>query len=357
MGSQLFPSFAIATATLQWPGAGSPYYLGDRNGLVGITITSPSDDAEIKLQVTIPDLAEPSVFEGVLKEGGKSYKVFPEMAYRYQTLLGIKQPLPAFATFALYVNGSLEGTKRKAFTVRSINDCPYVALADDDSNKAVRIPWMFAAYVNENHPWIDSLLREALNTAVVSNFVGYQGGPQGVYSQVFAIWNVFQRRGFRYSSITTPTGQESGRVSSQYVRFLEDSIRTSQANCVDGSVLFASVLRRIGIDVVLIMIPGHCFLGFYLDQRHSSFCALETTMMGNTALSQYSEDHTVAGAIAHLRGQATRNQASFQSFIGALAEGNAKYNSTLEALRRKAPGYDFIDIAACRRFGIRPINH
>jgi hypothetical protein len=109
----------------------------------------------------------------------------------------------------------------------------------------------------------------------------------------------FREEASGISSITTATG-ESPAVKSQYVRFPGDSIRTSQANCVDGSALFASVLRRIGIDPVLVVIPGHCFLAFYLDRDQRTAAWLETTMLGSATLSQYPAENRVSGKLAHL---------------------------------------------------------
>lgn len=61
----------------------------------------------------------------------------------------------------------------KTISMRSINECPlgYV----DDKMKFHDTGEFFAAYVNEEHPQIDKLLREALDTRLVNRFLGYQG--------------------------------------------------------------------------------------------------------------------------------------------------------------------------------------
>lgn len=47
---------------------------------------------------------------------------------------------------------------------------------------------------------IDQLLREALNTRIVNRFLGYQSTAKGaVDKQVYALWNILQKRKFRYS--------------------------------------------------------------------------------------------------------------------------------------------------------------
>lgn len=60
----------------------------------------------------------------------------------------------------------------------------------------------------------------------------------------------------RYSNITTEVAT-NGIVSSQHVRLIDKSLNNGQANCVDGSVLLASRLRKIDIEPVLVNVPGH----------------------------------------------------------------------------------------------------
>ena len=84
---------------------------------------------------------------------------------------------------------------------------------------------------------IDKLLREALDTRIVNRFLGYQGGAEVVDRQVYALWNVLQKRKFRYSSVSN-TSLSSNVVFSQRVRTFDDALESSQINCVDGSVLF-----------------------------------------------------------------------------------------------------------------------
>jgi len=355
MEGQLFPSYIFATATRQRE-ENDPHYLGDPDGFLGMSIVNPAANSKLRLQIKADPIAEASIIEGVLAKRGEGYELFPKINYRYDVLQNIRQPLPVNVTFAVYINDALIESRTKVVTVRPINECPTGYYARN--GVYVDLSWMFAAYVTEDHPWIDQLLREALNTRLVNRFSGYQGSPDEVYRQVFAVWNVLQRRGFRYSSITQ-TSSVSNKVKSQYVRFLDDSIRTSQSNCVDGSVVFASILRRIGIDPFLVLIPGHCFVGFYLDAQHRQHASLETTMMGNTDLARYSQDGGLSGDLSKLFGYETKNQASWKSFLSALNRGAETFNQNLPNFRSVAHDnpYKVIDIRYFRESGVAPIYH
>ncbi len=97
--------------------------------------------------------------------------------------------------------------------LRSINDCPFYVKLDDNGEQLDDISVTFAAYVNENHPWIDGLLKEALVGAKgsgLNGFTGYQSGTQEeVLLQVFAVWHALQRRGIKYSDVSTTTPSKS----------------------------------------------------------------------------------------------------------------------------------------------------
>src|SRR5204863_931251 len=99
-----------------------------------------------------------------------------------------------------------------------------------------------------------------------------------VYRQVFALWYALTARDLRYSDITTTAG-ESEIVYSQHVRLLDESVNNAQANCADGSLLMASLLRKIGIEAYHVMVPGHCYLAFALDNEGKNLAALETTLL------------------------------------------------------------------------------
>ena len=163
-------------------------------------------------------------------------------------------------------------------TLRSVNDCPF-GIKNDDGG-VTDVSYMFAAYVNEQHPFVDKVLRKALDDGVVNSFTGYQSGkPADVYRQVYALWNALAERDVRYSSITK-SAAASETVYCQHVRLIDESINNGQANCVDGAVLFASLLRKIDIEPVLVSLPHHCYVAFYLDRERTQLVGLETTLLG-----------------------------------------------------------------------------
>ena len=133
------------------------------------------------------------------------------------------QQIPMNVEFEVEVNGKSLGDKTETLQIHSINDCPYgVANSEetvDDENVdsgSADLGWMFAAYVNENHPQLDKILQEALASKIVNAFDGYQANdPADVVQQVFAIWAALQKHGIQYSSVTeTPGARRLSTASS-----------------------------------------------------------------------------------------------------------------------------------------------
>ena len=377
---QIFPSLLLASATLRdplheedtarkaeipagkrhEPPAGHPVpvqvpeVFGDENGLMGVTIISPSDNAHARVEVKENALINDSVVEADLPEKGREYHLLPRIDYKYDALNRVRQSHPINVTFAVSVDGNSLGERFITARVHPISDCPYAYQNPDDKKDYVDIAWMFAAYVNEDHPAIPGLLKEAQETGVVDGFDAYQSGDPGtVLLQVFAVWEALRQHNIHYSDIGTTT-DESNSLYSLHIRFIEDSLSESHANCVDASVLLASVLRRMGIDTFLVMEPGHMFLGIYLDRDGKQSLCLETTMLGDPDPPKCTENRALAKAAT----PAVKKLKGWKCFNNALDSATHEYRKhRLKYERENDPDYDIVDIMAARREGIAPIGY
>lgn len=362
---QLFPSMIVATATVK-PDEEEEQdasLLGDPYGLIGAVLSDVPAGAKLKLVVKGGKWFGESVEEATVEEAG-DYAIFPQIAWEYDALLQARQVQPANVVMELTVNGKPAGRKTKVVTVRSLNDCPIYALPanaegkpaeteDEVETEGEDLSFMFAAYVNENHPWVDQITKEALEAGIVDAFTGYQSGDSDeVFKQVFAIWNVMQRRGMKYSDITTSSA-EGGLVLSQHVRLFDEAVSAKQANCVDGTVLFASILRKINITPYLVLVPGHMYLAFDLDAEGETTLALETTMMGATDLKKVGGKKMSAELL-----EAHKNDASFAAFNAALETGTQNLLENAEKFESEEPEharFQLISVAEARKMGILPL--
>jgi len=331
--------------------------LGDPRGWIYVTLRAPKDRTQIRVTISCDEIMEPSTYRGVLEKAGAFYGIAPRIRWKYQTLAAIRQPSPVNVVFQVAIDGSEVDEQVQVATLHTINDCPILHVEEDADTGLATIrdlSPMFAAYVNEDHPWVDALLSEAIGTHLVDQFTGYQlGNADEVFKQVYAVWNVLQQRGLTYSDISRTSSRE-GTVPSQHVRLLDESIAMKQANCVDGSVLLASILRKIGIDVFLMSTPTHCYIGFFTDAGRATMAGLETTMLGQARKDEFERTKTLRSLLNDDR---TFSQASFDSFNAALAVGTKNLEADVVKIQAGEFQYIQVLINEAREQGIRAIPY
>ncbi len=387
---QLFPSYIVATATMRpdenqavpdLPDDGAPLegddqdaadtdqdqgdgemeevgeaddgvnFLGDPDsmGLVGVVVTAEEDDTPIDVEIEAPGIIEVSRWSGTLENANTEYTVLPALKFNFKALMENTQSVPLAITYRVWLGDNDLEEHTVNVTLRSINDCPNIIKHSQDNIED--LSYMFAAYVNEQHPFVDKILRESLENGVVEAFAGYQSAnPEDVIRQVYSIWDALSRRDVRYSSITASAAVNK-MVISQHVRFIDQSINNAQANCVDGSALMASLLRKIEIEPALVLVPGHCYLAFALDPQGKRWMGLETTLVGKKKVDVPPDEES--DKIVDTKFQ---RENSWLTFRLALATGN-------ENLVKHMPNFDKVDsfdyrlipISKARQKGILPI--
>jgi len=355
--NQIFPAYVLSTATADptmFPL--DPDYLGDPLSVLGIRINSPANNTKVRIEIEATKFTRTVSQEFVLPVKGVQYTIFPKVLWQYDLLRALRQPTPLDFVYKVSVNGTPSGTEYVTTSIRALNDCPLVAY--DFRGEEVDLKFLFAAYVNEDHPKVDQLLGEALKFKIVESWTGYQRNEDEVIRQVYTIWRLLQERGFKYSSITKNSGSGNDKVFSQRVRLFEDAMSTSQANCVDGTVVFASFLRAIGIDPIIVTMPRHAFLGFYADANKEKAYYLETTMLGAADLSQYESTSTNDDLLKKVK-QDMKGQASEKTFIAAINKGMKNYEEILAYIQQgghDAKQCQFIDIGEARKI-VKPLGH
>jgi hypothetical protein len=94
----------------------------------------------------------------------------------FTALHKVTQQRPVNALFKVSVDGVALQDQNETCVLKSINDCPFYIRWDEEGEDPEDFSWLFAAYVNENHPWVDTILKEAIESGLVSSFTGYQSG-------------------------------------------------------------------------------------------------------------------------------------------------------------------------------------
>lgn len=352
LGGNIFPSsiLSVATTDAQIIEPSDSNYIGNPKSCIAVRIRSKKAYSRVRIEVNETPFFARSVSEFVLEKPRTSYLIYPDIIWNYEALRNNQQAEPISVAVTVEMNGEEIGQRVRTFSVRSINECLLGYITNGTKFHDTGI--FFAAYVNEENPMIDKLLREALNTRIVNRFLGYQAGKaEAVDKQVYALWNVLQKRNFRYSSISN-TSLSSNVVFSQRVRTFDDALQSSQINCVDGSVLFASLLRAINIEPILIRIPGHMFVGYYTDSSHKNINFLETTMIGDVDLNDFFPDEQLDSTMVGK----SQNQMSRIAFDKSKEYAQKKYEQNKAGIHSDKLNYMFLEISKDIRRKIQPIG-
>lgn len=185
-----------------------------------------------------------------------------------------------------------------------------------------------AAWVAPQAPIISQLLGEAAPRIPFGGFVGYQetrfiagdrdpaqrqaagqpDHPAIARRQVQALYETLQERGLRYvEQSSLYPAQDRQRVLHP-----QDTLAHKTANCLDGTVLFASLLLRAGLQPVIVLVPSHAFLGWRTWSGSDDYEFLETTKQGTASF---------ADALAAGQKQAERAGIRARSLVSLPREG------------------------------------
>ena len=348
---QVFPALELSQARRDGaaPAGRHEFAFGEGSGLVAVRVRSHHAGERVSLTVEAPGLDAPARVEGVMGKSGRDYDLRPPLAWNPAQLRGADAPRRVELRFTLQRDDGAADTRSLSVSLRPLSEALYFVR---DGADVVDLSWIFAAYVDERDAVVDEVLGSASKSGIVDKFDGYAAGSaDGVYRQVWAVWQALAARGIRYSA-ADPGIALGPRVFSQRVRLLEQTWSDRSATCIDGSVLIASALQRIGLRPFLVLVPGHAFVGFHLDADGDGAAYLETTVLGAAppplaALPAFASDFT-PDAAARL---------DMARFSAALTLGRRRFNQVAARFdARHRPDYALIDIGAARAFGIVPIE-
>lgn len=355
LGGNLFPSaiLSVATTNTQVIPPMSGEYVGNPKSCVAIKLKSGHANTVVRIELAETPFYARSVSTFVLPKEHTEYIIYPDILWRYNALRDNEQAEPISVVANVEVDGKDLGQKMRTFSVRSINECllGFNKQLPDGRTRYVSTRLFYAAYVNEENPLIDKVLREALNTRIVRRFLGYQSTPEMVDKQVYALWYVLQKRNFKYSSVSY-SSLSSNVVYAQRVRTFEDALNSSQINCVDGSVLFASLLRAINITPVLVQMPGHMFVGYYTDSAKKNLTFLETTMIGDVDLDDYFPDEKLDST----RTTKSQGEMSRLTFEKSKEYALREYMRVKDKVQANKPNYLFVEINKNVRRNVQSIG-
>ena len=206
--------------------------------------------------------------------------------------------------------------------------------ASGDMIWSLHSPWdteyLIAAWVTPKNPVVEKILSIAKERLYGRSLSGYLGS--NVQEQVRAIFNAVRDIGVSYVNSTVSFGQVG---FTQRIRLPNESISQKAANCIDGAVLLASLFENIGLEPLIIIVPGHAFIGVKLSLGSKETLFIETTLLGREIVESI------------LTGETT--------FDAAVRAANEKYIRASYESQYKPDALHIVDIKKAREIGIYPL--
>ncbi len=155
-------------------------------------------------------------------------------------------------------------TVRAAGQVIGEATCPLELMPYDHWVGTTMLPQTVASFITPNNPAVGALIVKAAaqlkNLTGSSTLSGYQSGNTNtVRMQVAAVFAALHELGLVYRGVPA-----SFETVGQRVVMPDQVIASKVGNCLELTLLMASVLEAIGLNTLVIFQEGHAFLGVWL---------------------------------------------------------------------------------------------
>ena len=185
--------------------------------------------------------------------------------------------------------------------------------------------WWYGVWVTPNMDSIPNILndlKKKLPEGTVKVYQKYSDDESVAESSkrvVQAVYEVLQARKITYL-------QNNGAGSNgQKINYPIEVLRSRDGLCIETAALFASILEALGMQVFIVNIPEHAFVGWRTDENSNTLDFVETTLIGGTSTFAYANN-----------------------------SGIEKFNEQVDAGNFESGEAELIDIEAVREYGIMP---
>ncbi len=161
----------------------------------------------------------------------------------------------------------------------SCNSATFEVQDPQNTDPAQRVKSFYpylGAFVTPNHPRVQRFLRDAAGKHFNKQLTG---DPTDATAHAAAIYTALKEvADIVYVNSTLAFNATAGSVG-QRVRLPYECLEEKQANCLDGVLLFASLLEALGQDAAILLIPQHAVVGWRTGPGDEGWSYVETTMI------------------------------------------------------------------------------
>src|SRR4051812_37943264 len=140
-----------------------------------------------------------------------------------------------------------------------------------------------ASWVTPHAPEIEKILASAKDRMAGHRLPGYENWKNAADQerstelQARAIFNAVKQQGVSYVKSSMTFGGNPD--VSQRIRMPKESLTDNSANCIDGVVTFASLFENLAMDPVVVLVPGHAYVGVRVAQGSDKYLFIDTAQV------------------------------------------------------------------------------
>jgi hypothetical protein len=140
-----------------------------------------------------------------------------------------------------------------------------------------------ASWVTPHDSQVEALLARAKALAPGGKLPGYEDDKttaaqsRSTMAQVQAIYRALQQTGLRPATSLRAASTSKGESLPEHVQLPHESLQNLSASYIDGAVLYASLFENVGLQSVVLLVPGHAYVGVRLSDDQEDYVYLETS--------------------------------------------------------------------------------
>lgn len=148
---------------------------------------------------------------------------------------------------------------------------------------------LLAAWVTPHDERVEETLTRAKEFMPYRRLPGYETGKtvaaqeQESRAQAHAIYRALQELGVSYVKSSGVQAARANQDAAERIRLPNQSLRTASANCIDGVVLYAALFENLGMEPVIVIVPGHAYIGLKLAPGQGDYLYLDTAFTGRAS--------------------------------------------------------------------------
>jgi hypothetical protein len=247
-----------------------------RAGTIAITVANPTDaPLRSRLSVQVPGWSDEEIQAVELSAGEtRTFLFAPSFNSRLYTNVEIAAATAVIS--AVDDSGKIVFSTTVPVRMRATDDMYW-----GDNFKFARF---IASWVTPHDPLVEEVLSRAKEYMEGRRLPGYEPWKsadqqqQSTYAQAKAIYRALQERGLSYVKSSITFGDHS--AVSERVRMPYESLKQVSANCIDGAVIYAALFENLAMDPVIVVVPGHAFVGVRVAQGSDRYLYIDTVLTG-----------------------------------------------------------------------------